>query len=549
MLFYFVLFSRNENFMTYNQIKFLQEFEEKFRNLYIKSSSAYWNASINGTEENWNEVTKYQLELIKLFRDKKYFEEIKQLYSKIEDFDPLTKRQIKILYNEFLPNQYDLNKLEEITNLQNKIENVFATFRAKFNGKTLTDNDVNEILKNELDSKILQEVWEASKEIGELIVNDLKNLVKLRNEQARSLGYKNYHEMSIVLSELDENELDEIFSELESSTNEKFSEIKRKIDADLAKRYNIKEDDLEIWHYQQRFFQEAPPIYLLNFDKFYEGKDLVEITRKYFTSIGLEIDDLIERSDLFEKPGKNQHAFCISIDRSKDVRVLCNVKSNVDWMGTLLHEYGHAVYDKNINLHLPFILRDAAHIFVTEAIAQLFGKLSVHPIWIKEIFNLANNSIDEIKDSAIQFTKMNQVIFARWVFVMYRFEKALYENPDQDLNSLWWDLHQKYLLVNKPKNRNKPDWTTKIHIATSPVYYHNYLLGEVLSSQLNNYIHKNILNSNDLWNDVIINNREVGDYLIKNLFRYGSSLHWKEVIKIATGEELNTNYYLKQYIN
>ncbi len=534
--------------MTYNQIKFLQEFEEKFRNLYIKSSLAYWNASIEGTEEGWNEVTKYQLEMIKLFRDKNYFDEIKKLYSRVDDFDPLTKRQIKILYNEFLPNQYDWAKLEEITNLQNKIENVFATFRAKLNGKALTDNDVNQILKEELDSKVLKQTWEASKEIGDLIVDDLKNLVRLRNEQARSLGYKNYHEMSILLSELNEDELDKTFNDLEKNTDEKFAEIKRKIDKDLSQRYKINEDELMIWHYQQRFFQEAPPIYLLNFDKFYESSNLVEITKNYYKSIGLEIDDLIEKSDLFEKPGKNQHAFCISIDRSKDVRVLCNVKSNVDWMGTLLHEYGHAVYDKNIDSKLPFVLRDAAHIFVTEAIAQLFGKLAVHPIWIKEIFNLTEDEIDEIKNAAIQFTKMNQIIFARWVFVMYRFEKALYENPEQDLNSLWWELHNNYLSVNKPEKRNKPDWATKIHIATSPVYYHNYLLGEVFSSQLNNYIHKNILGTNDLWNDVLINKKEIGEYLIQNLFRYGSSLHWKDVIKIATGEELNTKYYLMQYL-
>ena len=535
--------------MTYNQIKFLKEFEEKFRDLYIKSSLAYWNASIEGSEEKWNEVTKYQLELIKLFRDKKYFEEIKKLHLRINEFDELTKRQIKILYNEFLPNQYDLKKLEEITNLQNKIENVFATFRAKINGKTLTDNDINQILKAELDSKVLQQTWEASKEIGDLIVDDLKNLVKLRNEQANSLGYKNYHEMSIVLSELDENELDQIFSDLEKNTDEKYSEIKKKIDGDLSKRYSIKEDELMIWHYQQRFFQEAPPIYLLNFDKFYENKDLVEITRNYYKSIGLDIDDLIEKSDLFEKTGKNQHAFCISINRADDVRVLCNVKSNVDWMGTLLHEYGHAVYDKNINPKLPFVLKDAAHIFVTEAIAQLFGKFAVHPVWIKEIFKLNDNEIEEIKDSAIEYTKMNQIIFARWVFVMYRFEKALYENPEQDLNSLWWDLHKKYLLINKPEGRNKPDWTTKIHIATSPVYYHNYLLGEVFSSQLNNYLHKHILKSSDLWNDVLINRKEIGEYLINNLFKFGSSLHWKEVIKISTGEELNTEHYLKQYLS
>lgn len=527
----------------------LKSFELKYRDLFYKSSLAYWNAAINGTEENWREVTKYQIEIIRLFRDRNYFEEIKKLHSRSSEFDPLIQRQIKILYNEFIPNQYDLKKLEEITNIQNKIENVFTTFRAKFDRQTLTDNEIDEILKNEINSSTLRKVWESSKEIGELIADDLINLVKLRNEQARSLGYKNYHEMSLILSELVPEEVNLLFEELESKTEAKFLTIKNQIDDLLAERYKVSKSELMPWHYQQRFFQEAPPVYSLNFDYYFNDKNLVEITRNYFQSIGLDIDNLIQKSDLFERNGKNQHAFCISIDRESDIRVLCNVKSNVDWMGTLLHEFGHAVYDKFIDQSLPFILRDAAHIFVTEAIAMLFGKLAFHPVWIKNALSIDDNEIEKLRESAIKFMKINQSIFMRWVFVMYEFEKSLYDNPEQNLNSLWWDLHQKYLLLNKPDERNKPDWATKIHIATSPCYYHNYLLGEIFSSQLNNTLHKKILNSNNIWENVLINNSEIGKYLIDNLFRFGASLHWKEIVRIATNQDLNTEYFISDYFD
>lgn len=535
--------------MTLTIPESLKNFEIRYKDLFLKSSLAYWNASINGTEQNWKEVTKYQLEMIKLFRDRNYFEEIKKLYFRISDFDPVVQRQIKILYNEFLPNQYDLKKLEEITNIQNKIESVFTSFRTVFNGKTLTDNEVDEILKNELNSVTLQKVWEASKKIGDLIVDDLIVLVKLRNEQAKFLGYKNYHEMSLILSELDPQEVNLLFQELERQTDLKYQELKSQIDATFAERYKISKDELMPWHYQQRFFQEAPSIYSLNFDVYFNERDVVKITRDYFKNIGLEIDDLIQRSDLFEKPNKNQHAFCISIDREKDIRVLCNVKSNIDWMNTLLHEFGHAVYDKFIDQSLPFILRDAAHIFITEAIAMLFGKLAFHPVWIKNVLSLNENQIENIGESSIRFTKINQSIFMRWVFVMYEFEKALYDNPDQNLNSLWWELHQKFLHLTIPKERNKPDWATKIHIATSPCYYHNYLLGEVFSSQLNNTLHQKILKSTDIWNNVIINNPEIGKYLIENLFRFGASLHWKEIVRITTGEDLNIKYFVSSYFN
>jgi len=41
--------------------------------------------------------------------------------------------------------------------------------------------------------------------------------------------------------------------------------------------------------------------------------------------------------------------------------------------------------------------------------------------------------------------RRNQLlIFSRWCQVMLRFEKAMYENPGQDLNNLWWETVEKY---------------------------------------------------------------------------------------------------------
>jgi hypothetical protein len=41
---------------------------------------------------------------------------------------------------------------------------------------------------------------------------------------------------------------------------------------------------------------------------------------------------------------------------------------------------------------------------------------------------------------------------------MYRFEKAMYENPDQDLNQLWWNIVEKYQMMKEPEGRDMPDW-------------------------------------------------------------------------------------------
>ena len=71
---------------------------------------------------------------------------------------------------------------------------------------------------------------------------------------------------------------------------------------------------------------------------------------------------------------------------------------------------------------------------------------------------------------------------------MFRFEKACTRTRNQDLNTLWWDLVERYQLLRRPEGRNEPDWASKIHVALYPAYYHNYLMGQLLASQFSHHV-------------------------------------------------------------
>ena len=95
--------------------------------------------------------------------------------------------------------------------------------------------------------------------------------------------------------------------------------------------------------------------------------------------------------------GKSQHAFCIDIDREGDVRVLCNVEPSERWMETMLHEFGHAMYDRECDRALPWLVRGAAHSLTTEGIAMLFGRLTRDPVWLGEVAGIAPETIDTLR--------------------------------------------------------------------------------------------------------------------------------------------------------
>ncbi len=534
--------------MTEEFKRFIKDYEAKAVPLFTEANTAYFNATISGKEEDYKKAADLQVKLSKIYASKADFAKLKRFKDSNTIQDELLNRQLIKIYNAYASSQIDEKKLEEIIRLQNETEKKFSTFRAEVNGKKITDNDVENTLKTSTDSKLLEATWSASKVVGEVINDDLIKLVKLRNEAARELGFKNYHEMSLKLSEQDPQEIENLLNELDNLTRDAFAKLKNNIDEHLAKKFNLPKEKLMPWHYENRFFQEAPKIYNVNLDSYYKDKDIVALTKKYYSGLGLPIDNMIAKSDLFEKEGKYQHAYCTNINRGKDVRVVCNVKPNYNWMGTMLHEFGHAVYDYNIDSTLPWGLRDPAHTFTTEAIAMMFGRMASNGQWLVDMVGISKEEKEKIADESFKSLRLEQLTFSRWVQVVYRFEKAMYENPDADLNKLWWDLVEKYQLLKRPEGRNKPDYASKIHIALYPAYYHNYLMGELLASQFYSYIVKNVLHSDDLKNQSFVNKPEVGKYLLEKIFTPGTKYYWNDMIENATGEKLTAKYYAKQFV-
>ena len=523
---------------------FITSHELRVIPLYREAALASWNANVIGTDENWAASEKASFELAKLFTDSMAFAVLKSLKESGLVKDSLLSRQLEILYNSYLGGQVNPELLAEQIKMETEISKKYSNFRAKVDGKELSDNQVEDILRNSTDSKLLRAAWEGHKMIGPVVAEDIIELVKHRNLIAGKIGFSNYHEMSLVLSGQEPSEVTAVFDELDNLTHSNFAELKEEIDAYFAKRFKISTGELRPWHYQNRYFQEAPEIYPVNFDKYYANQDPVKLASAFFDGIGLNADPILEKSDLYEKPGKNQHAFSTDIDKEGDVRTLDNIRPDSYWMNTILHELGHGVYSYYNDRELPFVLRDAAHTFTTEAVANLFGRLATDPDWMLDMGIISAEESRKTAAESRKALRLQMLVFSRWAQVMYRFEKSMYENPDQDLNKLWWDTVEKYQLLAKPEGRDMPDWATKIHVALYPCYYHNYLLGELLASQFYSYITTYITS-----NPSFSGEKAVGDYLKRYVFMPGARFHWNDMIARATGEKLTAKYYAEQFVN
>jgi len=528
--------------------KFITAHVEKIKPMEKETNLAYWNAANSGKAEDYEKVSKLTLELRQVYSDPCNFAFLKETKKSGQVKSALLARQLDVLYNDYLENQIEPNLLKQIVELGTEIEKKFSTFRGTIDGQKVTDNEIKEILKTEIDSSNRKKAWLASKQVGAEVAKDLIRLVKLRNETARKLGFDNFHTLSLTTAEQDVKELDKIFNELYELTNEPFAKLKAELDQILASKYGITVAELMPWHYHDPFFQETPLVYELDLDAYYKDKDVKKLAVKFYNSIGLSVDSILSNSDLYEREGKNPHAFSTDIDRQGDVRILCNLKNNESWMETILHELGHAVYDKYHGRGVPYILRQPAHIFTTEAIAMFLGRLSRNPAWMQKMLELTDEQRAEIEKVSGKYAQLKQLIFVRWAMVMYDFEKRLYANPNQDLNSLWWDMVEKYQLVKRPPGRNEPDWAAKIHFTIAPCYYHNYVLGELLASQLHHYIVYKVLNLESDENVSFVGQRKAGEFLTMEVFEPAAMYHWNDMIKRATGEPLTPKYFVQQFV-
>jgi peptidyl-dipeptidase A len=509
--------------------------EETIRPLHLAASRAWWDVGLAATEENEQKRVSAELALSDALADAELFREISD--ARANGADRLERRQLDVLHNAMVPNQVPEALRHRIVALEASVDSRFSRHRGVVGGVEADDNAIRRTLRESEDVEERREAWEASKTVGEAVAEDVRELARLRNEAARGRGYRDWFALAIATMEMDEDRLTATLAECDALTAGPFASWKAELDGRLAGRFGCRADELRPWHYEDVFFQEVPAAGEPDATAALAGKDVIALARKTFDGIGLETEAILERSDLFPRDGKSQHAYCLDVDREGDVRVLANVEHDAYWADTMLHELGHGVFDLGFDRSLPWLLRDS-HLTTTEGIAIMMGSLAQDATWLREVVGLAPSEATAL-DAGLRRRRAAEVlVFARWSLVMTNFERALYGNPEADLDAVWWRLVSRYQLLTPPDGRAAPDWAAKIHVASAPVYYHTYLYGNLVAAQLRAALDREA--------GGLVGRSEAGMFLVERVFRPGQSLRWDDVVRGATGEPLSATHLARE---
>jgi peptidyl-dipeptidase A len=505
--------------------------EDRFRTLEADFHHAWWESQIDASPENERRRVETELALRSAKGDTEAYRSVVESLEQ-EIHEPVLRRQLEVLRLSLASNQMSEAQRESLVELSSSVETDFSSYRPQINGNRVNDAEIDEILKTSADVQERRAAWTASKEIGAVVADRVRDLVRLRNEVAHGLGYADYYRMSLDLQELPEEWLFDIMGQLERLTDEPFLAWKGELDAALRSRFST--DELFPWHYGDVFFQNLPPDGGIKLDDVLAGTEAVDLARRTFEGWNVQISGVLDRSDLYPRENKCQHAFCIDMDRSgDDVRILANVVPGEYNTEVMLHESGHAAYDVSIDPRLPWLLHRPSHIFTTESIALLSGALVRDPDWLTSYGGVSADVVADIAPKLQAAAAAQSLLFARWGLVMVHFERELYSDPEGDLDALWWELVQRFQKVTPPPERKAPDWAAKIHTAVSPVYYQNYLLGYLMAAQLKRTCVEEC--------GRVVGLPEAGALLRERVFQPGAMLHWSSLVEAATGRPLSAD--------
>ncbi len=550
--------------------EFLAMYNSIAQNLYTVTAEAYWNASTDVSDTHTGERIGAEQAMAAFTGSRYVIEHDRDLLEQQAQLDELTVRQLEQIqlaaaeYPGTIPDIVAARVAQEAK--QSAILDGFE-FCAERRGercvKTVTPNEIDNILVESRNEAERRKIWEVSKQTGPALKPGLIELRRLRNELAKEMGYSSFFGLQVADYRMTTEEMMQMMERFNTDLKPLYEQVHAWAKYTLAKRYHQPVPKRIPAHWIGNRWAQAWPglTEATDLDALFKEKSpewIVEQAERFYTSLGMpELPESFwEKSDLYQLPPdatrkKNTHASAWHIDLEQDVRSLMSVEPNFRWFQTTHHELGHIYYYlAYARPEVPLTLREGANRAFHEAVGDLIGIAARQPAYLKEIGVLDPNAeidevqwlLDEALDQAVVFIPFSAGTMSFWEHDLY--EENL--SPDE-FNARWWEYVGRFQGIEPPEPRGEEycDACTKTHISDDPAQYYDYAMAFVIKYQLHTYIAKNILKQ-DPRNCNYYGNKEVGDFLWE-ILRLGATRDWREVIREKTGEEVSTRAMLEYF--
>ncbi|MEZ8987670.1 M3 family metallopeptidase [Vibrio breoganii] len=379
-----------------------------------------------------------------------------------------------------------------------------------------------------------------------LLVNGLLDLVKLRNQFARSLGYDNFFDYSIVKTEqMTTTELFTILDDFEQRTRESNLNSLRQLASDKG------EQALKGHNFVFSFSGDA----MRDLDPYVPFSQSLRRWIESFGRLNINYSNAELTLDLLDRKGKYPNGFCHGpipsfYDNSQWVPAKVNFTSNAkpdqvgsgyDGINTLFHEGGHAAHFANVKMNAPCFSQEFAPTSMAYAETQSMfcDSLLEDSDWLK-LYALDENGVaipDSVIKAMIESKQPFKAYTERSILVVPYFERALYQLADEELTPenitrLAREMEKSILgLECSPR-----PLMAIPHLLSdeSACAYQGYLLAHMAVYQTRAYFTKKF--------GYLTDNPEIGPLLEEHYWHQGNAVNHNQTIIQLTGEGFNAKY-------
>ena len=478
------------------------------------------------------------------------------------EVDEVTARKLYLLKQGLvLPAPSRPGAARELADIEARLDTYYSTAKLTYNGRTLTLDDLEDLLRTSRDPKETQTLWEGWRAVSApQMKKDYERLVELANEGSRELGYadagalwRSWYDMSPQAFEV---KTDALWNQVKPLYGKSGCYVRGR----LSQKYGtavqpatgpIRADLLgNMWsqHWGNIYDLVAPKNAVLGYDLtaslVAHGYDAIRIVRtadRWYTSIGFapEPASFWERS-MITRPRDREvvcHASAWDIDSKEDLRVKACLTVTADDFYTAHHELGHNMYQRAYQGQ-PFLFRNGANDGFHEAIGDFAGLNALTPQYLQQLGLIDHVPGPEADIPYLLRMALDKVPFLAFSYIVDKWRWGVFSGQitPEHYNEAWWDLVARYQQLKPPGPRPADafDPGAKFHVADNTPYA-RYFLADIYEFQFYRAACRLAGWQGPINRCSVFRNREVGAKL-NAMLQLGQSKPWPQALAAFSGE-------------
>jgi Zn-dependent oligopeptidase len=406
-----------------------------------------------------------------------------------------------------------------------------------------SENKMRSIVATHPDEAVRKACFEAMQKFPHDTLDDYVELLKLRNEFARALGFEDFYDYKLqTVEEMSKERVFGIFDNIYEKTKYAFQNVRKMEETKpgLRKPWNFN------YMTSGDFTKEEDP--------YFQFENALLAWGRSFSALGIDFRGGIMQLDLVDRKGKQNNGFChqpvmVHYKNGKKMPASANFTCNVvpgqvgsghQGLETLFHEGGHCAHFLNSDNKDVCVNHEYAPCTISwaETQSQFLDTVSSSIEWkTRYAKNAAGETypfeLFERKVRALHpLRPLSMMHICRIVF----FEKEVYECKNitkefvietaKKIFKKVTDLSEDSLAILN---------TPHLYAWNSSAYYHGYGLADLCLEQWREYFFKKY--------GYIVDNPNVGKEMMK-VWKLGSLYSTDEFMKLATGKPLKPDAFL-----